>query len=72
MSTLKLEAIAEANGSYRFVGVPAGDFGVVFASGVTKLSNFIASPVNVGYDLTDSDGVPLYSDGSDTYSQVFS
>ena len=32
------------------------------------MSNFLASPVNVGYDLTDSDGVPLYSDGSDTYS----
>lgn len=65
---VKLSALANADGTYRFIGVPEGTFGVLFESGSTKLDNFVASPVNVGSDLTDSDGVPLYSNNQETWT----
>lgn len=65
---VKIQAVAEAGGTYRFIGVPEGRHGIRFESGSRSLALFKASPVNVGSDLTDSDGIPLYSDGSSTYS----
>ena len=56
-------AIAKADGSYEFQGLPAGEYGVQFVSGSASIGKYIASPTDQGSDYTDSDGIPQYSDG---------
>ena len=62
-----LQAIAKADGSYEFSGLQDGTYGVRFLSGSTDLSELIASPTKVGQEYIDSDAVPTYSDGGDSY-----
>lgn len=62
-----VQAIAKADGSYEFSGLQDGTYGVRFLSGSTDLSELIASPVKVGEQYIDSDAVPTYSDGGDSY-----
>ena len=59
-----VKAIAKADGSYEFDGLPAGDYGVRFISQNISIEKYVATKVNEGEDSTDSDGVPTYSDGT--------
>lgn len=49
-------------GRYLFTDLPEGTFAVQFKSGDFDITSLKASPVNVGADTLDSDGVPTYSD----------
>lgn len=60
---IEITAIANADGTYCFKGLPVGTFGIRFEDGVTTLAKYVASPVNVGTPESDSDGVPTIEDG---------
>lgn len=57
------DATAYELGRYKFIDLPAGTFAVKFGDGSTKISPFIASPVNRGGsdDTIDSDGIATYN-----------
>ncbi|MDI9471238.1 MAG: Cna B-type domain-containing protein [Bacillota bacterium] len=55
-------------GKYKFVGLPAGNFGVRFTT--DNIDVFTASPQNVGNDYTDSDAAPEFSAGGKLESTI--
>ena len=51
---------SEKDGSYYFKNLPAGKYGVRFASGSVSLDKFVPTKENVGDDATDSDGIEIH------------
>lgn len=62
---VKQTKTTDANGFYQFDGLGAGVYAVKFTNdGERKISPYRATSVNVGNYITDSDGVPTYSNDS--------
>lgn len=58
--SMRCTETAEKDGSYSFEDLPAGVYGVQFASGTTILDQFVPTKENIGDDATDSDGMEIH------------
>lgn len=50
---------SKKDGAYCFKNLPAGEYGVQFASGSLNLDKFVPTKENIGDDATDSDGIEI-------------